>query len=1630
MIGSAADRNPFERLAEEFAERLRRGERPAITDYIALYPEHADDIRELFPEIAVVEQCKPSVAESRTSFPTAIPPKRGSHPEQLGDYRILRYLGAGGMGVVYEAVRESLRSNVALKVMHPQFREHEKYLQRFRTEARSAARLHHTNIVSVFDYGVHDGVCYYAMQYIAGHSLDRILADVRQLRREKDVARNGEAASKAAMPDESHRSGRRTTPTLPVEVTMGTSSRALSLGLLTGEWSDAPATPGSDDPEALRWLATTAAAHEAREVSPPDDFAENNVPRTALRRLAAELACTEDESTPEPVPPACPGDATGCEQATFSASGSSLTGHDEGRYYREIARLGAQIADALAHAHKRGVLHRDIKPSNLILDGLGNIWITDFGLAKFEDGDDLSHSQDLVGTLRFMAPERFHGVSDPRCDLYALGATLYEMVTLRPCFSGQSHAQLIRRIEHEPPVPPREIERGIPADLETIMLKALAKAPSDRFENAEEMGAELRRYVENRPIRSRPIPAYHRIWRWCVRNPGQATAGLTAAAATIALAVVSTIAASTYSHQVQALKVEQQQTRNAERKARLELGNSLLTEGAALQRSGLVGQRFDSLDRLRRAAQILGADPEARHRLPEIRNLVIGALGLVDLRVRLERSIGDVKSVCFDAPLERYASCETSGVFVVRRLDDGHELFRLSVPTKSNYSSSCSGSRFSPDGSLLVTLNRRRSAAVGFLTRIWDLGHRELLAELEGNGLCAFDHDGRHLAFDAPEGGIAVWDRNERRVLRRLPLDFVPFQVAFDPEGRRIAVTNQNRAAPRIVIIEAETGRVLADWRSQVGNRSPTWSADGQLLAVAGVGGEDPRVYVWNVRRKELQSVLEGHSGMVDHVAFAHSGYRVATHAVDGTSRLWDGASGEPLAVAPGTAFCSFAPDDRRLAFTTSGGIGVWDVSVAPERLTLHASMIGNRAEQWLDRGVRAAQFNPDAQLLATAADDGVRLWDGDAGRELAHLNAGGCTSALFDADGRGIITSGRWGVYRWPIRADSERGPDALVIGPPELLWERLSDNGWPSASWLPDRRTLAIIDNARAQVMLVDSRSPHPAQSRAIALDARENRGMTSVAASPDGHWLAVGGCFQAGVTVWDLHRRRIERILRPVDAESMTKFFVGFSPDGRWLVSSTFPDASPPAYHFWRPGTWELDRRIEHERIADHTAFTDDGRLMALFDSLADAATGRELARLSTVPPVNPTPLSFSPDGTKLVVSTDRNTVLVWDLRRIRDRLAPAGLDWDAPPYPTAAVAGKADGPLPPRPVRVVGEVLEIGARRSAELALMNRRLSADPNDAEALIHRGWLRLNLWRPADAVVDLELAVRLRPDDNDALFLLAQAYGHMNKLPAALTYLETYMAHCADDTEARFLKGVLAFRLGRLPEAAEEFSRVLEADPGRDPVRIRRAEILLRLRRFSEALADLDTLIERNSKEPTFLESRSRAHDGLGDIKRAKADRKRAAELPQADANYYDERAWEMATGPIALRDHERALDFARKAVALSPKSAFYLNTLGVAQFRAGLYADAIGTLEKSLAASAGENDIFDLYFLAMARQKVGDVAGARADFGRAVQWRRDHPNLSRPDWSADLDAFQAEAEAALADSEAEIPKNVFAPP
>jgi non-specific serine/threonine protein kinase/serine/threonine-protein kinase len=193
-----------------------------------------------------------------------------------------------------------------------------------------------------------------------------------------------------------------------------------------------------------------------------------------------------------------------------------------------VALVGVQVAEALDYAHRQGTLHRDIKPSNLLLDGQGTVWITDFGLAKAADSADLTHTGDIVGTVRYMAPERFEGHCDARSDVYALGLTLYELLARRPAFEKSERAELIRQVTHEEPPRLRALDPTIPRDLETVVHKAIDREPGRRYGDARALADDLRRYVEGRPVRARRVSPLEHAWRWGRRN--KAVAGLAAAA--------------------------------------------------------------------------------------------------------------------------------------------------------------------------------------------------------------------------------------------------------------------------------------------------------------------------------------------------------------------------------------------------------------------------------------------------------------------------------------------------------------------------------------------------------------------------------------------------------------------------------------------------------------------------------------------------------------------------------------------------------------------------------------------------------------------------------------------------------------------------------------------------------------------------------------------------------------------------------------------------------------------------------------------------------------------------------------------------------------------------------------------
>jgi hypothetical protein len=192
------------------------------------------------------------------------------------------------------------------------------------------------------------------------------------------------------------------------------------------------------------------------------------------------------------------------------------------KFYRAVARLGIQAAEALEHAHQYGVIHRDVKPGNLLVDAHGHVWITDFGLAQFQADAGLTQTGDLLGTLRYMSPEQAGGqrvLLDHRTDLYSLGATLYELLALRPSFDGADRQTLLRQILNDEPKPPRAFDKSIPVELETIVLKCLDKDPSRRYGSARELADDLSRFIEDKPIQARRTTAAHRARKWARRHP-------------------------------------------------------------------------------------------------------------------------------------------------------------------------------------------------------------------------------------------------------------------------------------------------------------------------------------------------------------------------------------------------------------------------------------------------------------------------------------------------------------------------------------------------------------------------------------------------------------------------------------------------------------------------------------------------------------------------------------------------------------------------------------------------------------------------------------------------------------------------------------------------------------------------------------------------------------------------------------------------------------------------------------------------------------------------------------------------------------------------------------------------------
>jgi serine/threonine protein kinase/WD40 repeat protein/Tfp pilus assembly protein PilF len=1373
------------------------------------------------------------------------------HPERLGDFKILRVIGEGGMGVVFEAEHESLKNRVALKVMHRRFRSDRSYLRRFQTEARSAAKLHHTNIVPVFDFGEQDGICYYAMQFIEGFGLDRVLDDVRRLRAEADPAASPEADGVAAS----------TTKALTSPVS------AVTRGLMTGRFATAPATPTGAEP-----LPT----------QPVDDGLTHSFDfQAADNPLASDPSPSETRS-----------------------STNLISGQTDLVYFREIARLGAQVADALDHAHRQKVVHRDIKPSNLLLDAQGNVWVTDFGLAKLVEGEDLSQSHDLAGTLRFMAPERFRGITDRRSDVYALGATLYEMLSLRPVFSERDHVQLIDQIAHQDPIPLRQHDRRIPRDLETVVHKVLSKDPNDRCDKAGDLRDELRRFLEGRPTRWRRVGPLEQLRRWCKRNPVIAGLNALAATLTIVIAIVSSVAAHRNARMAMGLKDQRDE-------ANRNLILAYTTEAEARRHGRRVGQRFEALSAIERAiglAPIVGIGEDERFRL---RNEAIAATALPDFRIAKELAVPRATANGFtvDLAFERYAFKQQDGTVVVRRLSDDGELLRLAgLPPEPDVTKAS----FSPDGRHLAMTSRN-----GVL-QVWDLQERRVVVtEREMPRAIpinwSFSPDGRELALGRTDSSIVFYELGSGHLLRRWTEHPVATgTLAYSPDGSKLAI--QDRELDKIRIVASDSGRLLATLSQ------PSLNADHfawnprrpNLLAVAYGTGV---ISVCDVEKGQQTAILRGESYSGTVIAYHPDGEILASRGWHNTLRLWDTRTGRQLLSRPSSwsPTLEFDRTGRRLgAEATSEAVRILEVADATECRSLVREPF--REE---DRHGPVA-IDPLGKRAVTTGS-AVTVWDLPAAEAVATLPVTGAVhSVLFDASG--AIVTELPSLLRWPV-TEVPDGP--VTVGPVQVLHLRGTQDG---LAITPDGRTLAaaMYDDGG---LVIDVHDP----SRVRWL--RPHPDVRFIAISPDGRWVVTGSQVpDAGLKLWDARTGRLIRDL-PGLPENTGKVRC-FSPDGRWLA------VNRDGWLLFATSTWTPEVRLSRgpSRVLSfasdsRTVVYDDGASTAI---LAEVETGRVLARFEDPEQARLDCLSMEPEGSRLVTTfMDRPYLRVWDLRAIRRRLARLGLDWDPPAKLEVPDAPGSRRPVK-RPCRVDLGHLDSWLKQSAEspeqtVARLSRAIEADPRDARFYHDRAFVLVGLRRFDEALADFTAAVRLEPDD-----------GHL-----------------------RTWRGVVAEHLNRLEDALADCEAALRHQPGPN-------------------------------------------------------DRERLASL-------CNNLAWALASRPAPARDPSRTLALAREAVKLVPDNAIYLNTLGVSQYRAGRYAEAVVTLEKSLATGKGGSDAYGLFFLAMAHHRLGHRKTARDCFDRAARWLSEQKNLS-DQFTGELADFRAQAQALLDNLPPELPADVFA--
>jgi WD40 repeat protein/serine/threonine protein kinase/tetratricopeptide (TPR) repeat protein len=1648
MTGPLSEPDPFEKIAEEFFARRRAGEQPSVNEYAERYPELANQIRELLPALLLMEKHKPV---DQTSGPGPANGPRLAVPKQMGDFRLLREVGRGGMGIVYEAVQVSLDRHVALKVVSSHFLSVPGHLQRFEREARIAAGLHHTNIVPVFDVGEHEGIHYYAMQFIPGHGLDKVLREVQILRQER---RDREAATLVVAPGHG-------------------AAVSIAASLISGRFGDS----------SEQFMGTEVSDDEPITLLPAPSHSASHLP------LITEQAVSRFKS-PSPGP-----------------------------YFRGVAEIGLQVAEALDYAQRQGVLHRDIKPSNLLLDLAGRVWITDFGLAKAEQSQDLTEPDQIPGTLRYMAPERFDGRVDTTSDLYSLGVTLYEMLTLRPAFEGADRLKLIEQMLRREAAPPRNVDSRIPRDLQTIVLKAMAKEPAARYATGGALAEDLRRFLADRPIQARRVGPAERLWRWGRRNPGMASLTGALAAALVVMAIAGLLMA------------------DRERKLRLRADSATAEAVENAQRETKARQQAEDATK-REAAERMRADAETarlqRHRYVEHMQLAQRAWnqGRIDtMRQLLEQhrpgfdkedlrgfewyywnrladsalltlgAQGVVTSLVFSPDCQRLAaaSIDNTGT-TVTLWDVGTGRKNLALKSgrgllKSGYG--FSSIVFSPDG------RRLACGSCDGTIEAWNLAGQQVTALKVKAGdirFVTFSPDGQRLASVSVFGIIKVWDTTSGLETLTLkgkattsPDAELQTRIAFSPDGRRLALVSKDGAVK--ICHAASGGEILT-----LGERLPpgtcvAFSSDGRWLAS---GHADGTVHLWESAGR-AGITLRVRGAQVSNVTFSPDGQRLASGSNDGTITIWDTARGlETLSLrdyildvlrlsagSPSPKCIAFSPNGRWLAWVKHDGtVSVWDA-------------IG-LAAPCLRRGGQTTgmAFSSGRKHFARPHPDGtIKVYDSASGLETATLRGSIYPFALFSPDGRRLASASTHSetVTVW----NAADGLDTLTL--------KGHNGGVYTLAFSPDGRHLAsgrkdktisiwdAVTGSRVSTLKAQSLRGLALSLNAQYLASGSDDGTVNIwevtagqerltlkgqavwVFSPDGQRLA-SGSYDGTVIVWHIGGGRETLNLKGHNAKVWS---LAFTPDGQRLASASEDET----IKVWDVATGHLVLTLNgHRGPVWSVAFSPDGKRLASwsFDRTVkvwDAVVGSETTTLGAYSPLSN--LEFSPDGQQLLGSEPQSGVqdAIWDARPLMLTLGayePAAPEpqsgqqiiqdaiWDARPLTDELRIDQEAGMLIRslhNSIRLRHELIariEKDALVRSQVRIraldMAKRWREDPDqlhrESWAVVGRHDVHPDAY--AFALKQATVACRSAPDNGVYLRTLGAAQFRAGKYPEALVTLSRSDQINSASKEGRhpgdvaFL-AMTQFKLGHLEKARaaiglldqlmkqSHWSSNMEAQRFRREAAgllieacIKKCRVSLEKREFEKAAADLSEAIHLDRHNSQALSSRAYAFAVLGRWNEAAADltpygidsppndiwfqvaglrimaddtkgyhllcqvlpRALGTKMTGAHESYIASRTCSME--PQSGAHVADIVGWADNSVKSNSKCAWYLHTLGLAHYRAGHFDQATRYCQESMGSdSRWGGTVLNWLLLGMAYKRLGQSKESEQWLSKVAEWR-----------------------------------------